>query len=181
VDLILEVDLWCAIYIINTITIIKLPRLNEAKAEIITSALIKLAQNKVPYGFPISKMIWGLCNYFETGEFSDSQLWKKAYERISDKAFKLRPNADSWKAVDRKMVTIEHPKPICMIYDGLLAFNRSLNYSRAKELIGSYPPVIITRVENEIINQNGHKKCGDPEERYRHIKIGFALKKFSSF
>ena len=147
--------------------------INFRKARILTEALIKLAKIGVPYGFPISKMIWAVNLYLETGGFSEN--WSK-YKRISLKAAKIRTQ---FPQDFRKRITFEHPNPINQIYQELSEQKGNLSLEKAFKIIGAYPAVLITRGENETINKKKLRDKGLPEIRYEDIKINFNLKKRS--
>ncbi len=145
--------------------------INCKKARILTESLIKLAKNKIPYGFPISKMIWAVNLYLETGGFSEN--WNK-YQRISHKAAKIRKQFKKNNGF-RKKITFEHPNPIKQIYRELTGHSK-LSLKKASKIIGAYAPVLITKEENEIINKKKLRDRGMPKKRYDHIKINFKLK-----
>jgi hypothetical protein len=48
---------------------------------------------------------------------------------------------------------------------------RPLSIDDAAIIIAEYPPVLITREENDRINERGFKKTGAPADRYEDIEI----------
>ncbi|WP_407193816.1 hypothetical protein [Bradyrhizobium sp. STM 3566] len=144
--------------------------IDAIKARILVDALHELAVAGVGYSFYVSKIVWGVSLYLQCGEFVER--WK-SYPRISDAARKIR---DQGKKGWRKQVTFEHARPLSQIYSLLLAQGRQLTTEAIVEIVGAYPPVLVTREENIELNKL-YKKTGEPEERYRAIPYsGFELR-----
>jgi hypothetical protein len=136
------------------------------KAQIITQAIVELAKHDLPGTFPVPKMIWGVSLYLVTGDFIEN--WT-TYSRISVAARQIRDAAEEgW----RSHITFEHARPIKQIYRMLRDRGSNLTIDEAAAIIGQYPPVLITTAENKVINDNGHRSAGSPEERYAHIDMG---------
>jgi hypothetical protein len=140
------------------------------KARILVEALCELVKAGIPYSFYVSKMLWGVSLYLQCGDFVER--WQ-TYPRISDAARKVREARQTdW----RKQVTFEHAQPLNQIYRLLLSEGSSITSEKAVEIIGAYPPILITRAENIALNKR-HKTDGAPEQRYREIPFsGFTLR-----
>jgi hypothetical protein len=145
--------------------------IDAKKAKIFTNALVELAKEQVPYSFFISKIIWGASLYLECGHFKEN--WN-TYPRASDAANRIRQAAGKdW----RGELTFEHSQPLNQVYLLLQSQGPALTLEKAAEIIAEYPPVLITKEEDKMINANGHKTGGSPEERYLHIPLsGFSLR-----
>lgn len=152
-------------YSVNDTTI------DAKKAKIFMSTLVDLAKEGIPNSFFISKIIWGVSLYLECGHFKEN--WK-TYARASDAANLIRQRGGKhW----RRGLTFEHSRPLKKIYNLLLDQNAHLTVEKAAEIISEYPPVIITREENNEMNAKGYKTEGSPEQRYAHIQFsGFSLR-----
>jgi hypothetical protein len=138
------------------------------KAAIFINALVDLATANVQYSFFISKILWGTSLYLYRGSFTEQ--WT-IYDRISDAARAIRDGRQKdWK----KQLTFEHCKPLKAIYSDLLREGKNLKPERAIRIIAEYPPVLITRDENNKI-ANEHKAQGDPKVRYAKIPCSFPL------
>lgn len=136
------------------------------KARILTEAIVELAKQDLPGTFPVPKMIWGVSLYLVTGDFIEN--WT-TYPRISVAARQIRDEAEEgW----RSRVTFEHARPIKQIYRMLRDRGQSLTVDEAILIIAEYPAVLITTEENKIIDENGHRSNGHPEQRYAHIDLG---------
>jgi hypothetical protein len=136
------------------------------KAKAILLALIEMAKDKeTPYDFFISKMIWAVSLYLESGDYKEN--WKTRL-RASDAAIKLRKESKDWKS----LVTFEHARTLFDTF-GLLRRNdgTAIGLDEAADIIAEYPPVLITKEENDEITKRGFKKSGAPEDRYKHIVI----------
>lgn len=135
------------------------------KAKAILHALIEMAKDEeVPYDFFISKMIWAISLYLESGDYKEN--WKTRL-RASDAAIKLRSESKEWKS----LVTFEHARTLFDTFGLLRTGGRPLSLDDAAKIIAEYPPVLITREENDRINEKGFKKSGAPEDRYKDIEI----------
>jgi hypothetical protein len=135
------------------------------KAKAILGALVEMANDPaVPYDFFSSKMIWAVSLYLESGDYKEN--WKTRL-RASDAAIELRKKSKEWK----KLVTFEHARTLFDTFSLLRASGLSLSLDEATRIIGEYPPVLITREENDGINRRGFKKSGAPEDRYKSIEI----------
>jgi hypothetical protein len=135
------------------------------KANAILRALLEIAQDqKVQYDFFISKMIWAVSLYLESGDYKEN--WKTRL-RASDAAIKLRSESKEWKS----LVTFEHARTLFDTFGLLRIDGRPLSLDDAAKIIAEYPPVLITREENDRINERGFKKSGAPEDRYKDIEI----------
>ena len=119
---------------------------------------------EVPYDFFVSKMIWGVSLYLESGDYKEN--WKTRL-RASDAAIKLRGESKEWES----LVTFEHTRTLFDTFSMLRSGGRVLTLDEAASIIAEYPPVLITREENDRINKGGFKKSGEPEVRYRDIEI----------
>jgi hypothetical protein len=142
------------------------------KAKILLTALVELAKERIPYSFFVSKIIWGVSLYLECGDFKVAN-WK-TYPRVSDAARKIRKDGlTGWKTELR----FEHARPLKQIYLLLQEYGPALTPERAAEIIAEYPPVLITKNEDDAINAKRLKSTGAPEERYAHIALsGFLLR-----
>lgn len=146
--------------------------LDAKKARILINALIDCAKAGVRPSFSTHKMFWGISLYLECGSFS-RENWR-TYHRVSDAAKQVRDSGDKlWK----KYVTFEHVRPINVMYQMLLDERDSLTLDRAALIIGEYPPVLITMVEELRMGERGFQHGGVPEVRYAHIPMtGFTLR-----
>jgi len=146
--------------------------LDAKKARILINALIDCAKVGVRPSFSINKMLWGISLYLECGSFN-RENWR-TYHRVSDAAKQVRDSGDKyWK----KDVTFEHVRPISKMYQMLLDERDTLTLDRAALIIGEYPPVLITTMEELRMAQLGFKHGGRPELRYAHIPMtGFTLR-----
>jgi hypothetical protein len=132
------------------------------KAKAISHALVEIAKDQeTPYDFFISKMIWAVSLYLESGDYKEN--WKTRL-RDSDAAIRLRNESKDWKS----LVTFEHARTL---YDTFGLLQKAISIDDAAEIIAAYPPVLITKEENERINERGFKKSGAPEDRYKEIEI----------
>jgi hypothetical protein len=135
------------------------------KAKAILSALVEMANDQeIPYDFYISKMIWGVSLYLESGDYKEN--WKTRV-RASDAAIKLRSESNDWKS----HVTFEHARTLYDTFALMRNKAGALTVEEAAKIIAEYPPVLITKQENDLINQRGFKKSGEPEIRYKDIEI----------
>lgn len=115
--------------------------------------------------FFLKKIIWGVSLYLECGNFKEN--WR-TYSRASDEAKRVRASGDKdW----RKQVTFEHARPLANIYQMLRDEGALLTLEQAVYIIGEYPPVLITRKEEQGMAGRGFKSKGTPEERYSEIQI----------
>jgi hypothetical protein len=146
--------------------------LDAKKARILINALIDCAKAGVRPSFSTHKMFWGISLYLECGSFS-RENWR-TYHRVSDAAKLVRDSGDKlWK----KHVTFEHVRPINVMYKMLLDERATVTLDRAALIIGEYPPVLITMVEELRMGELGFQHGGIPERRYAHIPItGFTLR-----
>jgi hypothetical protein len=135
------------------------------KAKAILNALVQMANDpEIPYDFYISKMIWGVSLYLESGDYKEN--WKIRI-RTSDAAIKLRNESKDWKS----QVTFEHSRTLYDTFALLREKGGALTIDDAVKIIAEYPPILITKHENDLINQRGFKKSGEPEIRYQDIEI----------
>jgi hypothetical protein len=135
------------------------------KAKAILKALVEIARDtETPYDFFISKMIWAISLYLESGDYREN--WKTRL-RASDAAIRLRNESKEWKS----QVTFEHARTLYDTFSLLRKEGASISIDDAAKIIAEYPPVLITKNENERINEKGYKKSGLPEERYKEIEI----------
>jgi hypothetical protein len=146
--------------------------LDAKKARILINALIDCAKAGVRPSFSTHKMFWGISLYLECGSFS-RENWR-TYHRVSDAAKVVRDSGDKlWK----KHVTFEHARPINVMYKMLLDERATVTLDRAAMIIGEYPPVLITMVEELRMGERGFQHGGVPEVRYAHIPMtGFTLR-----
>ena len=146
------------------------PALEKLKAKIFIETLSRLASNKIPYEYAISKIIWRLSLYLGTGSYIEN--WKY-YPRISDKALEIRSRGSlNWK----KELTFEHTEPLNQIYAKFLNSPFEFELNHAAKMICEYLPVIVTRYEERKITEHGFKTEGDPIKRFSHIACSFELK-----
>ena len=117
-------------------------------------------------------MLSGVSLYLECGTFM-KENWK-TYHRVSDAAAQLRASGDpDWK----RKLTFEHARPLSVMYKMLLDERATLTLERAAFIIGEYPPVLVTMVEEVRQTKLGFKHGGVPEQRYAEIPIsGFSLR-----
>lgn len=135
------------------------------KAKAMLTALVQIAKDpEIPYDFYISKMIWGVSLYLESGDYKEN--WKTRV-RASNAAIKTRLESKDWK----KKVTFEHSRTLYDTFALLRQLSTALDVSEAAKIISEYPPVLITKRENALINKKGFKKSGNPEVRYQDIEI----------
>ena len=135
------------------------------KAKAILQALVQMTTDKgIRYDFFISKMIWAVSLYLESGDYKEN--WKTRL-RASDAAIKLRQSSKNWE----KLVTFEHARTLSDTFNLMRAGGERLSLETAAELIAQYPPVLITREENARINERGFRSSGIPEVRYDGIEI----------
>jgi hypothetical protein len=135
------------------------------KARAILGALIDITQDSnATYDFFVSKMIWGVSLYLESGDYKEN--WKSRV-RASDAALKLREEKSDWK----KLVTFEHSRTLYDTFNMLRNNGNPISMDEAANVISEYPPVLITKEENQRINELGYKKTGEPEARYKEIEI----------
>jgi hypothetical protein len=146
--------------------------LDAKKVRILIRALIDCAKAGVRPSFSTNKMLCGIVLYLECGSFS-RENWR-TYHRVSDAAKLIRDSGDKdWK----QHVTFEHARPINKMYRMLLDERDKLTLERAAEIIGEYPPVLITMKEELEMTKRGFKHDGKPEKRYAHIPLsGFSLR-----
>jgi hypothetical protein len=138
------------------------------KAAIFVQAIIELAKADVAYSFFVSKILWGASLYLHRGVFAEQ--WK-IYDRISDAARVIREEGQkNWK----RQLTFEHCKPLKAVYLELLKESKTLTPERAINILSEYPPVIITRRENDRI-ANTHRAASDPVARYASAGITLVL------
>jgi hypothetical protein len=135
------------------------------KAKAILCALVQMANDQqIPYDFYISKMIWGVSLYLESGDYKEN--WKTRV-RASDAAIKLRNEAKDWKS----QVTFEHARTLHDTFAFMRNKGGALTLAEAVEIISEYFPILIAKWENDSINEKGFKKSGEPEIRYKDIEI----------
>jgi hypothetical protein len=142
------------------------------KAYISAFYLLTLAKNEAEYDFFTSKCLWGLSNYLVLGQVGIENF--NTWPRQSAAAIALRATlgAAEWKT----RVRFEHCRPLNALYGLIMQRANQLDVAGLLELIGEYPPVIITRVEDANIDARGYRVLGTPEDRYAHIQVGFALR-----
>jgi hypothetical protein len=139
--------------------------IDGVKARILVDAICELVKAGVPYSFYVSKILWGVSLYLQSGSFVER--WQ-SYPRVSDAARKIRDTrSKDW----RKQVTFEHVQPLNQVYALLLKEGQLIAPAKAVQIIGTYPPILITREEDAGLTKNGHKSSGDPEERYRNVRF----------
>jgi hypothetical protein len=144
---------------------INAPTWQARKAKAILDALIQMANDpEIPYDFYISKMIWGVSLYLESGDYKEN--WKTRV-RASDAAIELRNTSKDWK----KKVTFEHSRTLYDTFSLLRQKRAELDFDEAVKIISEFPPILVTKRENDLINKSGFKKSGDPAIRYRDIQI----------
>lgn len=144
------------------------PRNEREAALILVEALVKLSKAKVPYNFFISKMLWGASQVLEYESFAMN--WK-TYKRASIAAQKIQiGNRHGW----RKDLTLEHCLPLNVMYRKLLYEGDQLTIEKPVEIIGEYPPVLVTREENANMPKE-FRNAGAPNERYARIPCDFKL------
>jgi hypothetical protein len=135
------------------------------KARAILKALVDIAQDpEATYDFFVSKMIWAVSLYLESGDYKEN--WKSRV-RASDAALRLREERPDWK----KHVTFEHSRTLYDTFNMLRNKGNPISFDEAAGIISEYPPVLITKEENERITDLGFKKSGAPETRYQEISI----------
>ncbi|HLX17074.1 MAG TPA: hypothetical protein VKS24_17960 [Bradyrhizobium sp.] len=146
--------------------------LEAKKARILTNALVDCAKAGIKPSFFINKMLWGISLYLECGSFR-RENWR-TYHRASDAAKQVRASGDkNWK----RDVTFEHVRPLSKMYQMLLDEKETLTLERAAVIIGEYPPILITKLEEYRMAELGFKIEGTPEQRYCEIPIsGFSLR-----
>lgn len=151
--------------------------IDVVKAVLLTEAIIQMVRNGITDSrFPLNKMLWALSVYTETGRVN-TEGHKKRWHRISVAAVKSRILLGDELWSKKEHTVFDHILPIDALYLKLVSLRNDLDLRRALEVIGEYPPVVITTAENQDINQRGFKKTGSPEERYTNIFInGFRLK-----
>ncbi len=149
-----------------------LAALNAVKAEIMLKCIVEIARIGAPYSFFLSKMIWALANYCQSGNFSRESMrtWSRA--SIAAEAIR-RDETKSWEW-RRKQLTFEHARPIADIYRLMVERGECLTMEAAQAILAEYPPVVVTKEENAAILK-GMKKTGVPEQRYAHIPLTFPL------
>jgi hypothetical protein len=142
------------------------------KARILINALVDCAKAGIKPCFVTKKMMTGISLYLECGRFT-KENWR-TYHRISDAAARMRASGDAdWK----RKLTFEHVRPLGVMYQMLLDERATLTLERAALIIGEYPPVLITMEEEARQTKLGFKHGGEPEQRYREIRIsGFSLR-----
>ena len=141
----------------------------EAKA--LSEAVSTLVKAGVSYDFFISKILWGLSLYLENGSFKIQNFPR--WHRMSDAAAALQkvlPPGD-WK----KEIRFEHARPLNDMYAIAKSDRDSLTVGKLLHIIGEYPPVVITKKEDQLIHKS-FKSTGRPEERYAEIKLSFPLR-----
>ncbi|WP_223971857.1 hypothetical protein [Bradyrhizobium sp. RD5-C2] len=145
--------------------------MNAVKASIFVDAIVALVRARIPYSFYVSKILWGLSLFLQTGSFRE--CWHD-YPRISDEAKRIRElRRPEW----RKQLTFEHARPLSQMYEMLFSLGSSVTRDAVVKIVGEYPPVLITRSENDDLNARGFKVLGMPQERYENIPIsGFSLR-----
>ncbi|MFN3890737.1 MAG: hypothetical protein ACK4MV_10100 [Beijerinckiaceae bacterium] len=147
------------------------PEQHALKARIFAHALLELARNRIPYDFFVSKAIWGLSLYLETGEFRQENFNRYARLSVAAKQLHSRTSIGEWK----RTVRFEHCMPLRAIWQGLLDCGPELDLQKLLGIIGAYPPIIITREEDDRIDKKW-KASGAPEDRYEGIALTCELK-----
>jgi hypothetical protein len=142
------------------------------KARILINALVDCAKAGIKPSSVTKKMLSGISLYLECGSFT-KENWR-TYHRVSDAAAQVRASGDEdWK----RKLTFEHARPLSVMYQMLLDERATLTLERAAFIIGEYPPVLVTMVEEVRQTKLGFKHGGVPELRYAEIPIsGFSLR-----
>ena len=77
----------------------------------------------------------------------------------------------------KRNITFEHARPLNVMYQMHLDERATLTLDRVAFIIGEYPPVLVTMVEEVRQTKLGFKHGGVPELRYAEIPIsGFSLR-----
>ena len=140
-------------------------------ASILAETLVSLAVARVPRAsFPINKILWGLSVFLETGKIGTENFntWHRMSKAASD--LKEMHPYKVWKPLTR----FEHCKPLNLVYQELLA-HRDICVRTALEIIGEYPPIIITKEQDDLLREAGFQSTGDPEVRYSQIELNCDL------
>ena len=143
----------------------------KAKACVFINALNSLAVEGIPYSLGSSKILWELSLYLSTGAYTEN--WKR-YPRASVAAEVIRSNKSPIKEL-KKLLRFEHPQPLVVIYAKITDYKGSLSLQHCADIIAEYPPVLITRQEDDEIRFRKLHRSGSPEERYQNIALDFPL------
>lgn len=142
------------------------------KAGLYIDLLNRLAEEDIPYSFAISKILWELSLYLPTGSYVEN--WRK-YNRASDAAEVIRSSVKT-VAEMKKQLRFEHPLPLNNVYSRIAAGQGKLMRAEVAEIICEFPPVLVTRAEDDEIIKRKLRDSGDPFERYKNIRLSFDLK-----
>jgi hypothetical protein len=131
------------------------------KATAILHALVKIANDQeTPYDFFISKMIWAVSLYLESGDYKEN--WKTRL-RASDAAIRVRNESRDWKS----LVTFEHARTL---YDTFGLLQQAISIDDAAETIAAYPPVLITRRRTRALTREASKSLARLRKDTRKLK-----------
>jgi hypothetical protein len=154
------------------------------KARALLTCVVELAEMDADvWCFFTKKVIWGLSLYLELGNFRVAN-WL-TYPRISDAARTFRDaRKPGSKWTDK--VTFDHVRTLHDMEVMLKSATRSvksqdraLKIEKAAEIIGEYPPMLITEDQDRGMRERkpSFKWTGVPEERYLEIPFtGFTLR-----
>lgn len=147
------------------------PNRLKAKARVFINAINQLAVAEVPYSLGSSKMLWELSIYLSTGSYIEN--WNR-YPRASVAAEEIRASKISTASL-KKVLRFEHPQPLVVIYSKILAGNGLLSVQQCADIIAEYPPILITKEEDDEIRFRKLHRSGAPTERYQNIDLSFPL------
>ncbi len=110
-----------------------------------------------------------ISNYCSIGKDAGSSQIKRANQRISRSAFDLKRTLpfNEWA---RNTIN-EHQEPLKLIWNWILTKKDELNSDKVLDRFKEFPMIIITRKENDRLNELGLREKGDPEQRYREANI----------
>jgi hypothetical protein len=142
------------------------------KARIYLEFLNRLAEASIPYSFGISKILWELSLFLPSGSYIEN--WK-TYRRASVAAEEVRARVSATSEL-KKLLRFEHPLPLNVVYSRILSSHGVLSPQQVARLICEFPPVLVTRGEDEEITRRKLRSSGDPFERYKNIPLPFNLR-----
>jgi hypothetical protein len=93
---------------------------------------------------------------------------KKAIETEGYRTIKERNKI--WNGI----TVLEHCQPIAEVWRLAKEKGGALNVFTLFSIIGEYPPVVVKKEEDDLINSR-YRDSGHPDERYRDILVSFSL------
>ena len=137
------------------------------KADQWANAIVAIAKKDAPLDWFLGKVFWGLSVWCVTGSFQREKIPK--WTRRSDAA-RDALNTISNDASSEVKLRFEHPRPIKEMYRIAREERETLTKERLYEIIGEYPPIVITVEEDNAIPKE-FKASGNPEDRYKGIAL----------